>query len=141
MNFIHKHKFLLILSIVILLVLIRLAIVGDFFSFTSVSVQRFTVNEFSQKVGKKDSFLLKEFIEETIEVEGVLKEITSKYGSTSLLLEGKESELLVLCEMKKNQNTSHLKVGTIVSVKGTFKGILHDAIMLNCILIDNETYE
>lgn len=126
----------------ILLIIIRFTVFADYFNFTPVSVQRFTVNEFSQKSQKKDSLLLKEFIEETIEVEGILKEITLvRNGNTSLLLEGLNSELLVLCEMKENQKLSHLKMGSVVSVMGTFKGILHDAIMLNCILIDNETYE
>jgi len=83
----------------------------------------FTVSELITKVDKKNILTLKPFIEKAIEVNGVLKKVTYQNNRYSLLLEG--------------TNT----IGEKIIVKGVFKGVLKDAILLNCILIGKETHE
>jgi len=101
----------------------------------------FSVSELISKVNEKDISKLKPFIEKAIEVNGVLKKITYKNNRYSLLLEGEKTDVLVLCEMEKQQGVSELTIGDKIIVKGIFKGVLHDAVLLNCILIGKKSYE
>jgi len=43
--------------------------------------------------------------------------------------------------MEKQQDVASLVIGEKIIVKGVFKGVLKDAILLNCILIGKETHE
>lgn len=101
----------------------------------------FTVSELITKVDKKNILTLKPFIEKAIEVNGVLKKVTYQNNRYSLLLEGTNTNVLVLCEMEKQQDVASLVIGEKIIVKGVFKGVLKDAILLNCILIGKETHE
>lgn len=95
-------------------------------------------NDLLADIGKSKETPLKKYIEKAIEVKGVLQKTTKRGDIYTLLLQGDDNRTFVLCEMEHDQNEFilNLKVGDQVKVKGILKGFLKDAIMLNCILID-----
>jgi len=102
-----------------------------------------TTNEMISLLEKESSKNLQDYIEKAIEIKGVLKEVTHRGGKTTLILAGDEDNKYILCEMQDDQaiKVEKLKNDTMIVVKGIFKGVLLDAILLNCILIDGSTYE
>lgn len=102
---------------------------------------RLTSVELVEKMNTSDSLQLNDYIEKAIEVEGPIKNITQKNGKVTIILDGDISNKLIICEMQSNQYKSMdtLSIGEIVNIKGVFKGVLLDAILLNCILIDKNT--
>ena len=82
------------------------------------------------------------YIEKAIEVEGFLHKITFKNETYTLQLKGNELDIFALCQMRKGQHDDiiNIKEGDKVRVKGILKGFLTDAILLNCIII-NEVNE
>lgn len=79
--------------------------------------------------------------ESIVEMEGVIKEINGLNGRLTILLEGGESESpSIICDMQADQKeiVSNLKPKDTVRVKGVFKGLLKDAVFLNCIISDNQ---
>lgn len=85
--------------------------------------------------GKRVSF--DGYIDKAIEINGTLHEVTYKREKYTLLLSGERPGMFVLCEMEKDQSTfvEALKIGEQVRVKGILKGFLKDAILLNCMVI------
>ena len=104
---------------------------------------RFTTNEIISFLDEEDDTSLDSYIEKAIEIKGVLKETNLKRGKYTLLLAGKSNQRLILCEMQDDQQSKiqQLKKDSTVVVKGIFKGVLLDAILLNCIIIDTKVYE
>ncbi len=79
--------------------------------------------------------------ESIVEMEGVIKEINGLNGRLTILLEGGENESpSIICDMQANQKeiVSNLKLKDTIRVKGVFKGLLKDAVFLNCIISDNQ---
>lgn len=79
--------------------------------------------------------------ESIIEMEGVIKEINGLNGRMTILLEGGENESpSIICDMQANQKEIilNLKPKDTIRVKGVFKGLLKDAVFLNCIISDNQ---
>ena len=97
--------------------------------------------ELLQKSSRSDSLLLNDYIEKAIEVTGPIKDITVKDNKVTILLHGDHDSKLVICEMQTNQNKymDQLSEGDIVNIKGVFKGVLLDPILLNCILIQKSS--
>ena len=97
--------------------------------------------ELLQKTSRSDSLLLNDYIEKAIEVTGPIKDITVKDNKVTILLHGDHDSKLVICEMQTNQNKymDQLSEGDIVNIKGVFKGVLLDPILLNCILIQKSS--
>ena len=83
------------------------------------------------------------YVEKTIEVEGVIKEITKNNNRYSVLLQSKNDSSHVICEMVrfKTRELKKLKPGQTVRIKGICKGFLMDVILLNCMLVKEETNE
>lgn len=79
------------------------------------------------------------YIDKAIEVKGVLHKSTYKKGVYTLLLKGNKFDTFVLCEMERDQKEliKPLQEGDQVKVKGILKGFLKDAILLNCIIIND----
>lgn len=82
------------------------------------------------------------YVEKTIEVEGVVKEITFFNNRYTVILQGGGEYMCIMCDMKENQyeQIKTLSVGHSVVLKGICKGFLMDAILLNCVLV-NQTNE
>jgi len=82
------------------------------------------------------------FVEKTIEVEGIVKEVTFFNNRYTVLLQGGEEYMCIMCDMKENQieQIKTLTKGDTVVLKGICKGFLMDAILLNCVLL-NQTNE
>ena len=79
------------------------------------------------------------FVEKTIEVEGVVKEITFFNDRYTVLLQGEDNLSCIMCDMQEDQ-AKHLdliKKGDRIVLKGICKGFLMDAILLNCIIPTN----
>lgn len=76
------------------------------------------------------------FVEKTIEVEGVVKDITFFNDRYTVLLQGGDSMSCIMCDMQEDQaeKLDLIKKGDRIVLKGICKGFLMDAILLNCII-------
>lgn len=97
-----------------------------------------TTNELFKDFNSEKETSFNQYIEKAIEIKGTLYQVTYKRDTYSLLLRGEKTEALVLCEMQKDQKqiVKALKIGDQVKVKGILKGFLMDAIVLNCIILE-----
>lgn len=77
------------------------------------------------------------YVEKTIEVEGIVKEVTFLNNRYTVLLQGSGEYMCIMCDMKENQiaQVQTLTKGDSVILKGICKGFLMDAILLNCVLV------
>lgn len=82
------------------------------------------------------------YVEKTIEVEGRIKEISFLNNRYTILLQGKGEYSCLMCDMNPEQmeQIQQLKKGDLITLRGICKGFLMDAILLNCILI-NQPHE
>gem|GEM_PF-4239370 len=74
---------------------------------------------------------------EIVEVEGVVKKVSYLNDRITILLGTEETEnTFIICDMESNQEykVSRLKTNDSIKLKGVFKGVLEDAIFLNCII-------
>lgn len=78
-----------------------------------------------------------------IEVAGIVKEVTFLNNRNTVILYGENEHSGVLCDMQSNQITKvkNLKMGQKVMIKGICKGFLKDAVLLNCMLINQQSNE
>lgn len=76
------------------------------------------------------------FVEKTIEVEGVVKDITFFNERYTVLLQGGDGLSCIMCDMQEDQieELNLIKRGDKIVLKGICKGYLMDAILLNCII-------
>jgi len=82
------------------------------------------------------------FIEQVIEVEGVIKEISFLNDRHTIILNKENfTHSFVICDMSPIGDTeiNEYAVGDTVILRGVFKGYLLDVIMLNCIPINEKT--
>ena len=77
------------------------------------------------------------YVEKTIEVEGIVKEVTFMNNRYTVLLQGNGEYMCIMCDMKDDQEAQvqTLAKGNSVVLKGICKGFLMDAILLNCVLV------
>ncbi|WP_411029576.1 OB-fold protein [Spongiimicrobium sp. 3-5] len=77
------------------------------------------------------------FVEKTIEVAGVVREITFLNDRYTIFLQG-GGEFCLMCDMQANQleKVRSIRPGQEVLLKGICKGFLIDAILLNCVLLN-----
>jgi len=80
------------------------------------------------------------YVQKTIAVQGVVKEISRINDRYSVLLQSKNDSSHVICDMapSKIAEVKELKPGQTVRLKGICKGFLMDVIMLNCILVNEK---
>lgn len=104
---------------------------------------KMSTQEFLSEVYINESSVSEEFIEKTIEINGVIDEITFKNNTYTLLLSGGENSKHILCEMRKGQETvlNSYKKNDSITIKGVYKGSLLDAIFLHCIIIETRINE
>tara|TARA_R110001632_G_scaffold43376_6_gene110025 strand:- start:25149 stop:25577 length:429 start_codon:yes stop_codon:yes gene_type:complete len=74
-----------------------------------------------------------------IEITGTVKEVSFLNNRNTLILQGKDKNSGVICDMNANQIDAVHKIfiGDKITVKGICKGYLKDVVMLNCIIITN----
>lgn len=74
-----------------------------------------------------------------IEITGTVKEVSFLNNRNTLILQGKDNNSGVICDMNNNQLDVFKKIseGEIITIKGICKGFLKDVVMLNCIIITN----
>jgi hypothetical protein len=75
------------------------------------------------------------FIDQVIEVSGLVKEIQHQSQSTTVLLEG-DKVGGVLCTLVEGK-TDHPTAGTIISVRGRCTGYLTDVYVVDAVLVKN----
>ncbi len=94
---------------------------------------------FMELVNSTNSMLSKELIEKAIEIEGTVDKVIFRNGIASLLLSADDTDSVVICQMQTNQKerVAKMKAGDLVTVKGIYKGILLDAILLHCVVENN----
>lgn len=84
---------------------------------------------------KNDSIILNP--EDVLEFKGVIKEINYLNNRTNILLNlDSKSKMFVICDMQDHliEKKAALKVKDTIKVKGIYKGILKDVILLNCVI-------
>ncbi len=79
-----------------------------------------------------------QYLEKAITIQSQITQVNYRDGVYSLLLQGDQKDTFIICQMQPNQNraVTTYKVGDTVMVKGVFKGFLKDAVLLNCILLN-----
>lgn len=133
-----KNSILIIMSIACIMTIYY------FYNYKNVDTRKarteisLTANELLTELNDNDDERFEQYIEKAMEIEGTIYQITYKAQKYSLLLRGDKIDKLVLCEMQKDQTPliELLKVGDDVKVKGILKGFLMDAILLNCIVLE-----
>jgi len=78
------------------------------------------------------------YLEKTVEVEGVIKDITFLNNRYTIILQGENEFSCLLCDMLPHEINAvkKLRQGQTVKLKGVCKGYLMDVIMLNCALLN-----
>ncbi len=78
------------------------------------------------------------YIEKTIEVQGKVKEISFLNNRYTVILQGKGEYSCLMCDMDPEQmaQIQSIQKGDMITLRGICKGFLMDAILLNCILIN-----
>jgi len=135
------------INIGILFVIICIAaVIGLYaiFNYKSIDIRKakteinITTNDLFENFDSDKEASFDKYIEKALEVKGTLHKVTRKGNKYSLLLRGNQIEKLVLCEMEVDQTSivEKLEIGDEVKVKGILKGFLMDAILLNCIVLE-----
>lgn len=102
------------------------------------AVEAFNVEELINQPNLNDSNLK----ETVIVVEGFVEEINDLNKRQTILLRGKNDiKTSVICDMQKGQTDQirNLKRGEPTIIKGILKGSLNDVILLNCVIVNNNT--
>ncbi len=138
-----KYHIILLGGIAILLIAILLQFIPELPTQAKRADYNFSSKELLFELQNNQNQELNNYIEKTIKIEGIIKKISFKNNTYSLLLDGGLSSTFVLCEMQTDQNhhMPNLVQGASVQVKGIYKGYLMDAILLNCVLIENNKDE
>ncbi len=78
------------------------------------------------------------YVEKTIEVQGRVKEISFLNNRYTVILQGKGEYSCLMCDMNTEQmeQIQSIQKGDVITLRGICKGFLMDAILLNCILIN-----
>lgn len=95
-------------------------------------------NAFIELVNTNNNVLSSELIEKTIQIEGVIKNITHRNNVRSIFLFTDNDSSSVVCQMQSNQKEimSSMKAGDTIIVKGIYKGALLDPILLHCVIMN-----
>ena len=72
-----------------------------------------------------------------IEITGTVKEVSFLNNRNTLILQGKNKDSGIICDMNNNQIIAikDITIGETLTIKGICKGFLKDVVMLNCIII------
>jgi uncharacterized integral membrane protein len=97
-----------------------------------------TPNEFISLFDTVNSGQAKEYVDKAIEIKGVLEKVTLRGGTYTLFINSNKEGRFIQCEMQNDQiqKIEDMVPKEIVTVKGIFKGVLLDAILLNCVIIE-----
>ena len=136
-----KKRWLLLLTVAMAVIMIGVFVVFNQTVKDTARVKTkgsFTSTEFLEKLATENGEKLEPYIEQAIEVEGIINEINILNGKKSIFITDKRIKGTILCELQKKQSTdvSALKVGEKIKIKGIYKGYLLDAILLNCIVLE-----
>jgi len=97
-----------------------------------------TSNEFIEEMNNGNGTGLDQYIEQAIEIEGIIDKIVYRNDTHTIILYGGDNSKFVLCEMHKEEKPKIEKYhkGEKVKIKGIYKGSLMDAIFLNCVILE-----
>jgi hypothetical protein len=95
-------------------------------------------NEFISLFDSINGNQAEQYIDKAIEIKGSLRKVTLREGTYTLFIDSDEEGRFIQCEMQtdQTQKVQSIQTDEMITVKGIFKGVLLDAILLNCILID-----
>lgn len=99
----------------------------------------FTPTEFISILDDTLDGTAKELVDQAIEIEGEIVKITERKGRYTAFLKSDVKGRYIQCEMQTDQVPALLQTKTNekILIKGIYKGILLDAILLHCIIIDH----
>lgn len=84
-----------------------------------------------QEFSENEERANKEYLDKIIEVEGVIKEMSSLNENPSILLQAGSESFGVLCSFEKAIDKK-LRVGERIVVKGLCTGMLTDVVLIGC---------
>jgi hypothetical protein len=95
-------------------------------------------NEFISLFDSINGYQAEQYVDKAIEIKGMLKKVTRREDTYTLFIDSHKDGQYIMCEMQIDQieKIKSIQPDEIITVKGIFKGVLLDAILLNCILID-----
>ncbi|WP_299252661.1 hypothetical protein [uncultured Aquimarina sp.] len=136
-------------SLITLLLLGGLYIYFEFCNYTDIDIDKVSTEIKTSSKNLTASFIRNEknansiYKDKIIEVEGVVKEVTFLNKRNTVILYGNNKNSGVLCDMQSNQimEIKKLVKGQNIVLKGVCKGFLKDAILLNCMLINQQSNE
>lgn len=101
---------------------------------------KLTSNQFVSLFDSVNPENIKSFVDKAIEIKGALKKVTYKEGKYTLFLTSNQKDRFVMCEMQDDQllHINQYQPGDLIIIKGVFKGVLLDAILLNCIIVEKD---
>ncbi|WP_299217175.1 hypothetical protein [uncultured Aquimarina sp.] len=136
-------------SIITLLLLGGLYIYFEFYNYPRIDIDKVSTEIKTSSKNLTASFIQNEknansiYKGKIIEVEGVVKEVSFLNNRNTVILYGDNKYSGVLCDMQSNQMIEIRKLvkGQKIMLKGVCKGFLKDAILLNCMLINQQSNE
>ena len=134
-----KYHIVILMGITFFLVITLIQFLPEFF--TPQATYSLSSKELLNTVQNDQDQAFNKYIEKVIQIEGTVKKISFKNNTYSLLLDGGFTSSYVLCEMQTGQDIDDIVKGKTVQIKGVYKGYLMDAILLNCVLIENDEDE
>ncbi len=77
------------------------------------------------------------YVEKTLEVSGIVKEVNYLNDRYTIFLDGGETFACLMCDMNTDQieKIEQIVPGQTIRIKGICKGFLLDAILLNCVVL------
>ncbi len=84
-----------------------------------------------------EAFANKKYIDQIIQVNGSIFEISTLKGNIVLTLKSPDSESSIICHLlpEDNEKSLNLRKGQNVTIKGVCTGYLLDVIMVRCVIV------
>jgi len=140
----NKRNSILFFIFSSLLLTIGVYIYFEFANTSDIDIEKVTTNIKISSEELTSSFINNEgnsnliFKDKIIEVFGVVKEVTFLNNRNTVILHGNNKYSGVLCDVQSYEKNAlkQLEKGDEIRIKGVCKGFLQDAILLNCMLIN-----
>lgn len=136
-----KHILIITAGVLLLLSIILLSINRYSLKVKDTSLVETEVamdaQSFVDLVQGDDAVISRTLLEKAIEIKGTIKKVVYRDGVASVIITASDKNCIA-CQMQKNQKemVSKMKIGDTIIVKGIYKGVLLDAILLQCLVLN-----
>lgn len=83
------------------------------------------------------------YVDQILQIKGRISDLTITDGSSVIILTDETGKSSINCKMRPLDNLNSLKLekGTEITIKGVCTGYLLDVIMVNCVIVNESSYE